>query len=167
MAEKDFIVNAEVLSFDGIFKIKEVMKAFKKWFEDKGYGLGEISHTEALTPDGKRIEIKYKSSKKVADYAKKAIEVGVIFENIKDKIVEKHGKKSKYNIGKVSFEIDAALITDYELRWKEDKPAFYLIRMFFEKHIYSPYGSKVKDEIRKDVDNFKSEMGSFLNLYKY
>ena len=167
MAEKDNVAEGESLTYEGSFKLKEFVAEVKRSIENRGYGWIEKAHTEILNPDGKVIEIKWESSKSVSDYAKKKIDIKLKLENVKDKVIEKAGQKIKCVTGKVTVGFDASLLTDYEVRWKENKPAFYLIRSFFEKYVYSPYGKKIKDEVRSDVDGLKEDLSAFLNLYKY
>ncbi|MBD3318942.1 hypothetical protein GF342_03450 [Candidatus Woesearchaeota archaeon] len=167
MAEKTKVADGETIEYEGIFKLAKFVQSIKEWLEEKGYGWIEKDHLETIGPEGKYIEAKIEGEKKAADYAKQILKIKLTFENIKDKIVDFHGEKSRYAVGKAKIKIDAHVKTDFEKRWKEDKPAFYLLRLFFEKHIYSPYSKRLEDTVREDVNALKDHISNYLNLYKY
>ena len=167
MGEKELVADGESITYDGIFKPKDLVAYMRKISKDMGYDLAEKSHNETVGENGKTIEIKYESSKNATDYIKKKFELKVKFDSIKEKIVEEKKQKVRYQTGKITLTIDASVNTDYEDRWGEKKPAFYLFRQFFEKYVYSSYGKKIKAELRDEVNRFKDEMSAYMNLIKY
>ena len=163
MGEKYGVSKGESITYEGPLRVKDTIKQVKNWIEENGYGWNEKEHIETISPDGKYIEISAISESKLTDYAKHEIKLKIKFENIKDKVVD----KQRMQTGKFSLTIDAALLTDYAERWKDDKPALYLLRVFFEKYIYSPYAEQMKKDLREDVDALKHRISAYLNLFRY
>lgn len=162
MGEK-YGIAKESIEYEGPMKVKEVVKQLKAWMDDKGYGWKEDKHTESVSPKGRRIALSIEGENTVTDYAKKVIKLKVEFKDITDKVLDKH----RVQVGSVAIKIDAHLATDYEERWKEDKPALYILRAFFEKYIYSPYASELKKDAREDVNHLKDSIRAYLNLFRY
>ena len=67
--------------------------------------------------------------------------------------------------GLVSIAIDGIYITDYEAHW-EGKPIFVFMRSVFDKYIYKTLTGGHQAGLVKDVDELKSLIKSFFNLYK-
>ena len=89
--------------------------------------------------------------------------MNVQFQGIKDVVVERDGKKVKLQEGKAIISFDILLETDYENRW-EVKPLFYVIRIIFEKYVYSPFISSFERQIKADYSLLKNNMKAYLNL---
>jgi sulfur relay (sulfurtransferase) DsrC/TusE family protein len=166
MTERQIIADNIRLNYTGIFDPKGIMQVIKDWAFDKGYVVAETSHTESLTDEGKFAEIKLEPFKKLTDYSKSVIKIIITIENSKDTVIEKDKKKIKLYDGTIRFLFDALLDTDYEARW-EGKPIFYFIRTVFEKYIYSPFISNAEKQIKADLEYLKTNIKSYLNLYKF
>ena len=166
MTERQIIVDGARLTYTGVFDPKGIQKVIKNWVNDKGYFMYEVSHTESVTDEGKFAEIKMEPFKKLTDYARSTIRVRITIEKAKDVVIEKDGKKIKLYEGTVKFLFDAFLDTDYESRW-EGKPVFYFFRILFEKYVYAPFISKYAKQISGDLEILKTNLKSFLNLYKF
>lgn len=166
MVERQIIVDGARLNYTGVFDPKGIMKVIMDWVNDKGYFMDEKSHTESVTDEGKFAEIKLDPFKKLTDYAKSIIRIRITIEKAKDVVIDKDGKKIKLYDGEIKFLFDALLDTDYEGRW-EGKPVFYFIRVLFEKYVYAPFVSKFAKQISDDFNVLKTNLKSFLNLYKF
>ncbi len=165
MAERQIVVDGERLSYSGVFAIKEVIKVINDWAADKAYFMVELSHIESVKEDGKYADIKLEPFKKLSDYAKSIVKIRITIDGAKDTIVEIDGKKKKLYDGTIKFLFDGILETDYESRW-EQKPIFYILRTIFEKYVYAPFISKFEKKVAGDVKDLKTNLKSFLNLYK-
>lgn len=166
MAERRLIVDKERISYDGLFSAKEFLDIVMTWLSDKGYFPIEKKHTESVKTDGKSVEIEMLPYKKVTDYAKNIIMIRILGSELKDVVVEIDGKKKKLNQGRLQVVLDGYLETDYEHRW-ETKPIFYFLRMVFEKYVYTPFLSGFEQNLRKDVNNLKSSLKGYLNLFQF
>jgi hypothetical protein len=166
MAERLIVVDREMLKFEGMFEAKAVVEVMQAWALDKGYWLIEKRHGEATKPEGKYIDMEFEPFKKLTDYAKSVIKIRAQFNEVKDIVVERDGKKTKLQEGKIIIAIDGILETDYEHRW-ESKPGFYVMRTLFEKYVYTPFISGFERGIREDTMSVKNNLKAFLNLTKY
>ncbi len=166
MAERDQVIDGERITYEGFFSFAELIKILKEWGGAKGYFFLEKSATENVKPDGKYVEYKFAGSKKVSDYAKCVLPLRIIGSGIKEKELEKDGRKQLLSEGKVQIVLDAFLETDYEGQW-ESKPLYYMIRTLWDKHIYKPFLSGFREDLKQDAVQLKQELKAFLNLYKY
>ena len=166
MAERLTIVEKDRINYEGIFDAKEVFNVIKDWTLDKGYIFVEKSHSESTKAEGKYIDMNMEHFKKFTDYAKSILKMRMQFNEVKDVVVEHDGKKTKQQEGKISIVFDGILETDYESKW-ESKPIYYILRVLFEKYLYTPFISGFERTIAGDVNSLKNNLKSFLNMTKY
>lgn len=166
MAEKLMILQGDKLNYEGLFDMKELMAVVRQWASDTGYWVIDANQNESIRPEGKYITLDWIIFKKFTDYAKSLFKLNIQFQGIKDVVVERDGKKVKLQEGKAIISFDIILETDYENRW-EVKPVFYVVRMVFEKYVYSPFISAFERQIRADYSALKNNMKGFLNLSQF
>ena len=166
MAERLIIVDKEKLTYEGLFDAKGLFDVMKDWASDRGYWLIEKRHGEATKPEGKYIDMDFEPFKKLTDYSKSIVKIKAQFQEVKDVVVERDGKKVKLQEGKVLLTFDGILETDYEHRW-ETKPLFYMLRTIFEKYVYTPFISGYERGIRQETLTLKNNLKAYLNLEKY
>ena len=166
MAEKLMILQGDKLTYDGLFDMKELIAVIRQWGSDAGYWVIDSSQNESARPEGKYVTLDWIIFKKFTDYAKSLLKMNIQFQGVKDVIIEREGKKVKVQEGKIFISFDVILETDYEARW-EVKPLFYVLRVIFEKYVYSPYMSKFERQIRDDYGMLKNSMKTYLNLAQF
>ncbi len=167
MGERNIVVDKERMDFQGLFDAKGLLHVMDQWVRDKGYFiLIEKRHGETTKPEGKYIDMEFEPFKKFTDYAKSIVKIRAQFNEVKDVVVERDGKKVKLQDGKVTIILDGILETDYEGRW-EGKPIFYVLRTAFEKYVYTPFVSGFERGVKEDVMALKNNMKAFLNLTRY
>jgi len=166
MAERLIIVDKERLTYEGLFDAKGLFDVMKDWASDRGYWLIEKRHGEATKPEGKYIDMDFEPFKKLTDYAKSVVKIKAQFQEVKDVVVERDGKKVKLQEGRVLLTFDGILETDYEHRW-ETKPLFYILRTVFEKYVYTPFISGFERGVRQETLTLKNNLKAYLNLEKY
>ena len=166
MSERNIVVDKERLDFQGVFDMKDLFKVMQQWATDKGYWLIEKKHGETTKPEGKLIDMDFEPFKKYTDYSKSIIKIRAQFQDVKDIVVERDGRKVKLQEGKVVMIFDGILETDYEGRW-EGKPGFFVLRTIFEKYVYTPFISGFERGVKEDVMALKNNVKAFLNLTKF
>ncbi len=166
MAERELVVDHEKLTYEGVFLVKDLVKLFYEWCDNKGYFPVETRHVETVKEGAKHVEIDFEPFKKVTDFSKNLFRIKLLCSEIKDVVVEEEGKKKKLNQGKIQLIFSAWLETDYESRW-ETKPIFYVLRTFFEKYIYGRFVAGYHAAIRRDINELIDSYKGYLNLYKY
>ncbi|MEM4263923.1 MAG: hypothetical protein QW666_03470 [Candidatus Woesearchaeota archaeon] len=165
MVEIRSVAGKEVISYEGLFSVKELYKLINQIIDDKGYIPITSSTEETVEKTGKAIELDLMPFKKLTDYAKSVIKIKIRISDCKDVEITKDKKKHKLNKGKLWIEIDPYLETDYEHRW-EATPYLYVIRTLFEKYIYTPFLSGFDKQVMDDTIFLKEQLKAFLNLYK-
>jgi len=166
MAERLIIVDRERLDYQGLFDAKGVLHVMNDWCRDKGYWLIEKRHGESTKPEGKYIDMEFEPYKKFTDYAKSIVKIRAQFNEVKDVVVDKDGKKVKLQEGKIIILLDGILETDHEHRW-EGKPLFYVLRTIFDKYVYTPFVSGFERGVKDDTMTLKNNLKAFLNLSRY
>ncbi len=165
MAERRIIVDNLKLSYKGLFRITDLYQMIDNWLREKGYDKREIRNQEHVTKEGKYVELEMQPWKKITDYANTLIRIEVKMFNVTDVIIEKEGKKMKYNKGRIHVRLDAYLETDYEHRW-EQRPIYFFIRTLFDKYVYSSYTHQFEGELAENTNQLHDVIKGFLNLYK-
>ncbi len=166
MSEVRIIVDGLSLNYEGLFNVKDFYMMIDRFFWEKGYDKREINNLEKVEPEGKYIELELQPYKKLSDYAKIIIRIFIRMFDIKEVEIEVDGKKVKVNQGRLEILLDGFLETDYEGRW-ESKPSFVFIRTVFDKFIFKTYVGKHEGLLESEVNQLKTQMKSFLNLYRY
>lgn len=165
MGEIRSVPGKESIKYDGLFSLKDLYKLLNQIIDDRGYIPVEASVEESVEKTGKSIEADLEPFKKLTDYAKSVIKIKIRVSDCKEVEVTRDKKKQKLNKGKILIEFDPYLETDYEHRW-ETTPYLYVLRTLFEKYVYTPFLSNFSQQIIDDTDFIKSQVKSFLNLYR-
>ena len=166
MSEKQVVIDQERITYEGLFLVKDLIKIFYEWANDKGYVPLEPRHMETVKDNVKHVEIDFTPGKKVTDFSKNVFLIKLICSDVTDVVIEQEEVRKKLNQGKVQLIFSAWLETDYEHRW-ETKPIFYVLRTFFEKYVYTPFVSGYFAAIRADIKALQDQYKAYLNLYKY
>ncbi len=165
MAEIDVVIDKKRLTYEGIFKVRDLYNMIDQWFEDKNYDKREILNVEVVKPEGKFIEIEMQPWKKVTDYANRLIYLRILMHDVKEVDIEKDGKTVRMNQGKIQIIFDAYLKTDYEDRW-EMLPVYFFLRTIWNKYIYQPFTKGFKAGVKKDCIELYNNIRAFLNMYR-
>lgn len=166
MAERRVVVEKDRISYEGLFSMKEILVIISEWMSDKGYNPLDKKHNESVKPEGRFVEIEMSPFKKVTDYAKNVVWIRLIGSELKDVVIDVDGKKKRLNQGKLQIVFDGYLETDYEKRW-ETKPIFYLLRMIFEKYVFTPFLSGFENNLKVDISVLKNNIKGYLNLFQF
>lgn len=162
MVEKDK-VYAEKMKYTGIWDFKETYRFLYDWFIDKGYKLVEKSYTEKIKPDGKEIEIKWESKRKISDYFRFVIQANWRILGMTETEVQKEGVKIKMNKGYIEIKFIAILEKDYEHRW-ENNAFIKFLRGVYDRYIIRGRIEKYEDKILEEVDEAIAQTKSFLTI---
>lgn len=152
------------LSYDGYFDFAKVMRLVKQHIEKLGYVYQEIDHNEIIKEEGKDIHVHLDCDRDVSDYVLTRLVVFVNVSGLKEVEVDKDGKKLYLNDGKISFEFEAYVNTDYEGRY-EGKSFLFFLRTTMEKFVYHRQLLKFKHMVQMDLDDTIKEIKAYLNLF--
>lgn len=158
MSERETIIEKGI-SYEGIFKVKELISLTKNFGKDKNYSIAEGDHVESVKKTGRNIYLNIAFKKRINDYIEAIISIDFEFVKVNDKIVN----KKRYQVGKVNINVEGLLRTDYEKRW-ESKPSFWLLRHLFEKYFLDSYLSSVRKETKTAVEHLVKNLKAYLNM---
>lgn len=165
-AQRTFLVDKHRMQYEGIFIIQDLYQLIDEYFEEKGYDKRESKNAEVVRDDGVRfIDLQFEPWKKVTDYAKVAIKVRVIMDNVRDIEIEKDGVKVHAHQGDIKFLFDVYVDTDYEDRWGS-KPIYAVIRVLFDKYFFKRYTQQYYAEAMDDYKMLVYQIKVFLNMNK-
>lgn len=166
MSEKKLLVDEESLDYEGLFNLLELYSIVDDFLKQKGYDKFEPLNEESVYPDGKNIHVKLTPMKWHTDYVKKSLKIEMQMHDIKEVETKIDKVTVKINQGKVKILFSAWLETDWEGRW-EHKPFYYFIRTIFNKYIYRKHTHDFETEVIEDINDLRTKLGSFLNLYRF
>ena len=166
MSEKKLYLDGLELTYEGLFDLKEFLKAIDSIIKDRGYVKGEKRREEVIKSTGREFSMELRPVKKKTDYFVLMVKMRISITNMTDVEVEKDDVRTVMNNGNISIIFDAWTTTDYELRW-EQKPLFYFLRNLFERGIYKFHTDRFADELIDDTHFFYNNIKAFLNLGKF
>lgn len=165
-AQRDYLVNRQRMQYEGLFVIGDIYKLISEYFEEKGYDKREVKNAEIVRDDGVRyIEIIFEPWKKITDYAKSAIKVIMIMENVGAVEIEKEGLKINAHQGKILFNFSAYVETDYESRWAQ-KTTYNFIRILYDRYFFKRYTEQYRAECMDDFKLLVYQIRAYLNMNK-
>jgi len=166
MVEFQPLVNEEIMTYEGLFSVKELYSMIESYAKKHGFVIKEPNSSEQVTKTGRNIVRGFDITRQLSDYARSQIKLTLKLNNVKDVVVEKEGIKKNLNQGKITCVFYVYLQTDFEHRW-ENKPGFFFIRVLFDKYLFKPFTTNYSGITMKDYTLFYNELKAHLNLYKY
>ncbi|MBS3113259.1 hypothetical protein J4418_04205 [Candidatus Woesearchaeota archaeon] len=166
MGEEFVVVGGEVVSYNGLFKSRDLLNEINHFLTSKGYDKAEKKQEEKVTAKGKKVALEVEYAKSPSDYVKYVIEIDINIDELKDVVVTKGSRKMKYNEGDIKIKIKSKLKTDVAGKWKS-KPMLVFAGHVINKFIYSLYLFGDSSELKSNTLNLKERIKAFLNLYKF
>lgn len=161
MAVKELVIK-EKLEATGIFDFPGLYSTAHGWYKYEEYGLVEEEYTEKVGAT-REIVFKWKATKSMSDYFNMEHSLKFEIRGLSDVEVEIDGKKKKMNKGTVVIEIKGTMVQDPDSSW-ETSPWNKFLRETYNKFIIPGRTQSVKDKIVGDVQSFKADMKSYLEL---
>lgn len=166
MAELTTVARNVTISFDGLFDFADLMSTVKEFYMTYGFGWFESQHNEIVKEAGKDLFLHTDHRRELSDYAKSRIVMFITVRNLTDVEIEKDGRKMVVNKGKITFEFEAYIQSDYMGRF-ERKPWMYFYRAMMEKFIGVREMHRYKTLVREDLDTILKEINGYLNTETY
>lgn len=166
MAELTTVARSVKVSYEGLFDFAELMRDVQQYFRDHGFGWFESQHNELVKETGKDIFVHADNRHEISDYAKSRIVLFITVKNLTDVSIEKDGRKLVVNKGKITFEFEAYVMTDYMGRF-EKKSWMYFYRAMMEKFIGVREMHRFRTLVREDLDVILREIHGYLNTKTY
>jgi len=166
VTELTTVARSVKLSYEGLFDFADLMKTIISFFKSHGFGWFESQHNEIVKETGKDIFIHVDNRHELSDYAKSRIVLYITVKDLSDVEIEKDGRKMIVNKGKITFEFEAYVLTDYLGRW-EKKAWMYFYRTMMEKFVGVREMYRYKQLVREDLDGIMKEVNGYLNTRTY
>ena len=163
MAERDTLVEAHKITYEGLLDLRKLIKTIDEWFREHGYEEKDIQTNEIVTPTGKHIIREVLPYKKISDYIKYEIRIFMNIRDVKDVEVEIKGRKTKKNKANITMMFDVYFVTDYEGTWGTN-PIYYFLRTVFDKFVYKGPIERSKAGLMKDFNELRRDIKAYLNL---
>lgn len=147
MVVEDRIIKDMVYEYEGVFDFAEVLEIMNDWLarDRYDYKIKEKLHSESTKNDKKNVTIKWACEKKVDDYHKFVIKLGI---DLKD-ATEKKGKVE----GKFKIKINSILERDYFDVWGQSAWQ-RVLRSFIDKFIEGEREDKIASKLISETNSF-------------
>ncbi len=157
MAEYDYAVPSLKVKLSSVFKLGEIYKVLKSWFETHRYYLMENEYSDT---DKKQLDVKWTATRDVDDYSRFTIEI-----NIKAKDIEHiEIKNRKVNRGSVEVVFASYIKSDYEDYWDEKGTSKFL-RGIYDKFALKSKMNDYNSQLKEDTYAAFEEVKSYLRLH--
>ncbi len=166
MAELTTVARSVKVSYEGLFDFAHLMKNVIEYFNKYNFGWFESQHTELVKESGKDIFIQADNRHEINDYAKSRIMIWITVKNLVDVPIEKDGRQIIVNRGKITFEFEAYIMTDYLGRY-EKRAWLFFYRAIMEKFIGVREMHRYRMVVREDLDAILREIHGYLNTKTY
>lgn len=166
MGELKNLLYRKPLVYEGLFRVDELYRTIMRFLQERGYWNVEMKNEEKVLPNGKDIFIFLMPFKKFNDYAKGEFMIELHLAQVKDRTVELHGHKQKYQHGQVQIRFSAQMHTDWRSRWEGSGFAF-VFRTLMDKFIKHDFMHKMEDQVVGDCQALQEEVRTYLNMNRY
>jgi len=167
MTEMYSTVVGEKLDYEGFFTMHDLFRIIDKYYRLKGFDKKIVFDEEFQTQKGKYFHLKTQYYKKVDSYVRMQTRMWLYVNDYKlvEKVVK--GQKVRTAQGKLHIIFDAFLQTEYLGLFPDDKPFYFLFKVFYENMLGR---NKILywDRVSKHVINeLRTEIAGYLNLNKF
>jgi hypothetical protein len=167
MSKEETIVSSSKISYKGIFDLQELYNLMRGNLMMAGWDdpveKGEEKYSEKVKPNGKMIEIVWKTSKEEEKgYFKLQMTIKFFIMGLNEVETEKDGKKLKLDKGDIAIEVSSKIMENAKNAWEEHSLMFKIYEKYFIKERIEEVKIQLYQETNKLVDTTKT----FLNLYR-
>lgn len=163
MAEKDTIFSSEI-KYGGVFSFKDFYQFCHDWLsEEEGLTVKEGKYEEKIKGDEKEIKAEWSADKKLTDYFKFEMKVGIEASALKDVEAVKEGVKIKTNKGSVKVKVKGIIVKDYDGKF-EGTATKKFMRSIYEKWVIPSRVDQMEDKIVSACDRFLGQSKAWLDL---
>jgi len=158
MSETSLAFETKIVH-SGIFDFKDLYGFLYEWLSNLQYIVIEQKYSEKIKPLGKEVEIAWLCLRKINDYIRYKVKVGIKVLKMVDVEVTEDGVKIKKNKGDVEVKFAGFLERDYENKW-EQNPISKFFRGIYDKYLVptriEDYEDRLGDELSETSEQFKA-----------
>lgn len=161
MPERDYVGDVLQVSYTGIFDFDGLYKMLAQWFKIRGYGFRESDYKEFKEGGVKKLQVKWAARRKATDYVLYVMEITLQLDNIADVLVKNRKRMS----GHLSITVAGYIEKDYEETFSRTSFLKFL-REVYDKFVAGSRLQEMQNELLKDLQTFRNDIKTFLNLQK-
>jgi len=163
MAEKDTVFSSNI-KYKGVFSFSDFYNFCYSWLtEETGLEVSEGKYEEKLSGDTKNIDIEWSGSKKVTDYFKFEVKIGIKVLGLEKVEISENGKKIQTNKGSISLKVKGDLVKDYDGKFEGNAFRKFL-RGVYEKWVISSRVDQYQDKLAGACNEFLAQSKAYLDL---
>lgn len=147
----------------GIFDFKSFYNFLYDFFTYYQYVVIEKKYSEKIKAEGKDVEIEWLCLRKISDYFRFRIKVGIRILGMTTVEVQRDNIKTKRDKGEIEIKIASFLERDYEHKW-ETNPIAKFLRGIYDKYIIKTTIESYEDALASEVDEAIAQIKSYLAL---
>ena len=167
MTEKKYALYDLRVNYNGPVNIEDFFAEVDKWIESNDYRRENKKHLERVTKEGKQIEWVIEAHRALSDIVTSVLKLRVLFKNVKEIVVKKHGKRLRTNHVDVLISVDAIIESHFSETWWHGKVVFQVIRTLLDKFVYQFWTFKYDGIVQADGHSLFKQLRAFLSLQKY
>ena len=167
MVEKKQVLYDLRTTYSGPFSAEDFYAEVEKWIIEKGFEKEPKRKMEHVTKNGKKIEWVIEAHHHIDDLHHGIVILRALFDNVKEAVIKKDGKKMRINTGDAFISIDGFIQSHIHGSFFQIKPVYYFIRTLIDKYIYNFWTGKYDGLVASDCHDLFKRLRSFFNLQKY
>lgn len=129
-------------TYNGPFLVEDFYSGVDKWISDNGFEKETKKKAEFVTKSGKKIEWHIEIHTKLDELNQSAIVLRALFNNVKEIVIKRSGKKIKINNGDAFISIDGFLKSQIRASFWQIKPIYTFFRTLSDRFIYNYWSDK-------------------------
>lgn len=167
MTEKNIVIDALELDYEGIFDINDFLTKIDQIIKQAGYVKTEKRRSEQVFQEGKVFSIELRPVKRKNPDVYLMVKMRISVTGLQNTSIVRGDRKINLQKGKIHIIFDAWHFSTIEFRW--EAPWFIFFKKLAHKalsstHIIDPPGV---DEVAKDCHYMYDNIRAFLNLYRH
>jgi len=167
MVEKKQVLYDLRTTYSGPFLVEEFYAEVENWAKDKGYDKDPKKKMEHVTKDGKKIEWVVEIHHHLDDLHQSIVILRALFDNVKEIVIKKDGKKLRINNGDAYISIDGFIHSHIQGTFWQAKPMYYFFRGLVDHYIYNFWSFRHDGKVQADCHELFKKIRSFFSLQKY
>lgn len=167
MVEKKQMLYDLRMMYNGPFVMEDFYAEVENWIKERGFEKEPKRKTERVSKDGKRVEWVVEAHHHLDDLHYGIVVLRVMFNNLKEVVVKRDGKKMRVNSGDAYISIDGFIQSHIHGSFFQVKPIYYFIKTLIDKFVYQFWSFKYDAAVNGDCHELFKRIRSFFNVQKY
>ena len=166
MAEDKQVLYDLRTTYNGPLIVEDFYAEVDNWIKEKGFEKEPKKKMEHVTKHGKNIEWFIEVHRQLDELHNGVIILRAYFDNVKEVIITKHGKKIRVNNADVYINIDGFIQSIVHTSYYQVKPFYYFIKTLIDKYIYNFWTGKYDGQVAVDCHELFKRIRSFFSAQK-